>query len=88
MMFLQYAIWGAWITALGAHLEKIGFTGTEIVAIYGCMWLACILAPFIGGQVADRLMQSQQFLGFAHTVGSFLLYQTFIKPNLHQCGGT
>ena len=79
MMFLQYAIWGAWTTALGAHLEKIGFTGTEIAAIYGCMWLACILAPFIGGQVADRLMQSQQFLGFAHIAGSFLLYQTSIQ---------
>ena len=39
MMFLQYAIWGAWTTALGAHLEKIGFTGTEIAGIYGCMWL-------------------------------------------------
>ena len=22
MMFLQYAIWGAWTTALGAHLDN------------------------------------------------------------------
>ena len=33
MMFLQYAIWGAWTTALGAHLEKIGFSGTEIAGM-------------------------------------------------------
>ena len=79
MMFLQYAIWGSWTTALGAHLEKIGFSGSEIAGIYGCMWLACIVAPFIGGQVADRLMQSQQFLGIAHIVGAFLLYQTSIQ---------
>ena len=81
MMFLQYAIWGAWTTALGAHLEKIGFSGTEIAGIYGCMWLACILAPFIGGQVADRLIQSQQFLGVAHLAGAFLLYQTSIQTD-------
>ena len=36
MMFLQYAIWGSWTTALGAHLDKLGFSGSEISAIYGC----------------------------------------------------
>ena len=35
MMFLQYAIWGSWTTALGAHLVKLGFAGSEIAAIYG-----------------------------------------------------
>ena len=30
MMFLQYAIWGAWTTALGAHLEKIGFSEQKL----------------------------------------------------------
>ena len=28
MMFLQYAIWGSWTTALGAYLNKIGFAHT------------------------------------------------------------
>ena len=44
MMFLQYAIWGSWTTALGAYLDKIGFSGSEIAAIYGCLWLACMLS--------------------------------------------
>src|SRR2546425_7155236 len=29
------------------------------------LWLACIITPFIGGQLVDRLMPSQVFLGLA-----------------------
>ena len=72
MMFLQYAIWGSWTTALGAHLDKIGFTGAQIGAIYGCLWLACMIGPFIGGQLVDRLMPTQIFLAVAHLVGGVL----------------
>ena len=79
MMFLQYAIWGSWTTALGAHLDKLGFAGSEIAAIYGCLWLGCIIAPFIGGQIADRLLPTQLFLGAAHLVGGILLYFTAIQ---------
>lgn len=79
MMLLQYAIWGSWTTALGVHLVKLGFSGSEIAAIYGCMWLGCIVAPFLGGQIADRLMQTQKLLGFAHLIGAVLLYFTAIQ---------
>jgi nucleoside transporter len=79
MMLLQYAIWGSWTTALGAHLNKLGFSGSEIAAIYGCMWLGCIVAPFLGGQIADRLMQTQKLLGYAHLIGAVLLYFTAIQ---------
>ncbi|MFC1530489.1 hypothetical protein ACFL6R_07230 [Gemmatimonadota bacterium] len=27
MMFLQYAIWGAWAPVLSTHLNALGFTG-------------------------------------------------------------
>lgn len=79
MMFLQYAIWGSWTTALAAHLDKLGFSGSQIAAIYGCMWLGCIIAPFIGGQIADRLLPTQLFLGIAHIAGAALLYLTAVQ---------
>ena len=79
MMFLQYAIWGSWTTALGAHLDKLGFSGSEISAIYGCLWLGCIIAPFIGGQIADRLFPTQLFLSIAHLLGGVLLYFTALQ---------
>ena len=79
MMFLQYAIWGSWTTALGAHLDKLGFAGSEISAIYGCLWLGCIIAPFVGGQIADRLFPTQLFISVAHLLGGVLLYFTALQ---------
>ncbi len=76
MMFLQYAIWGSWTTALAVHLVKLGFSGQQIGAIYGCMWLGCMIAPLIGGQLVDRLMPTQMFLALAHITGGALLFLT------------
>jgi len=80
MMFLQYAIWGAWTTALGAHLlDTLGFSGKQTGLIYGCLWLGCMIAPFIGGQFADRLMPTQVFLALAHLIGAVFLYLTAVQ---------
>ena len=75
MMFLQYAIWGSWTTTLAGHLMRnLEFDGGQVGGIYGCLWLGCIIAPFIGGQIADRWFPSQLFLSLAHIVGGVLLY--------------
>jgi len=79
MMFLQYAIWGSWTTALAVQLVKLGFDGQQIGMIYGCMWLACMIAPFIGGQLVDRFMPTQMFLALAHITGAALLYLTAMQ---------
>ena len=80
MMFLQYAIWGAWTTALAVHLEKaLGFSGQQIGLIFGCLWLACMIAPFIGGQLVDRYMPTQLFLAVAHLLGAVFLYLTAVQ---------
>ena len=58
MMFLQYAIWGAWYAVLSAYLESdLGFSGVQVGAIYSLFPLAMIIAPFIGGQLADRYVR-------------------------------
>ena len=76
MMFLQYAIWGAWTPVLTETLQHdLGFTGAQVGFVYGMLWLACIFSPFIGGQLADRLMPTQWFLGIAHLIGAYALWQ-------------
>jgi nucleoside transporter len=79
MMFLQYAIWGAWAPVLYDYLtaaapQGLGFEATQAAWIFGALWLACIFAPTIGGQIADRWVPTQIFLGVAHLAGAAMLY--------------
>lgn len=78
MMFLQYAIWGAWAPVLwpylvGAAPDGLGLTSQQAAFLFGLLPLACILAPFTGGQIADRWVPTQWFLGAVQLVGGVLL---------------
>ncbi len=75
MMFLQYAIWGAWSVVLAAYLEdKLRFSGSQIAYIYQALPLMNLIVPFTAGQVADRFMPAQMALGLFHLVGGALLF--------------
>ena len=75
MMFLQYAIWGAWSVALSGYLEKeLGFGGQQIALIYNTLPLMNLIVPFTAGQVADRFMPAQRALALFHLVGGLLLF--------------
>lgn len=72
MMFLEYAVWGAWTPILAETVgHRLNATGVQVGALYGVLWLACIITPFIGGQLVDRIMPSQVFLGIAAAVCTF-----------------
>jgi nucleoside transporter len=74
MMFLQYAIWGAWAPVLSAYLlDDLGFTGFQAGVIYALLPLATIISPFIGGQAADRYFSSEKVIGFLQLTGGILL---------------
>jgi len=78
MMFLQYAIWGAWAPFLWPFLTAkppggLGMSEPQAAFIFGLLWLACILAPFTGGQIADRWVPTQWFLAAVHTAGGVFL---------------
>src|SRR5438046_1946572 len=73
MMFLQYMIWGAWSPVLSAYLERLGFTGVESGVIYALLPLGCMIAPFAGGQLADRYVSTEKLLAVLHLVGGVLL---------------
>lgn len=84
MMFLQYAIWGAWVVVLGAYLGSppeggnpnlyLGFAPVEVGVIFSLLPLATIIAPFIFGQLADRLVSTQYLLSICHIAGGVVLY--------------
>lgn len=74
MMFLQYAIWGAWAPVLSVYLlDDLGFTGTQTGLIFALLPLATVLAPFVGGQVADRYFSSEKIIAFLQFTGGIVL---------------
>ncbi len=73
MMFLQYMVWGLWFIKLGSYLPHIEITGYAMGNIFMAFFLAFLVSPFIGGQLADRYMPSQVVMGIAHIIGGGLL---------------
>jgi nucleoside transporter len=74
MMFLEYAIWGAWAPVLSAYLmNTLGFSGGQAGFIYSLLPIATIIAPFIGGQLADRYFPTQKVIAFMQLAGGVLL---------------
>lgn len=76
MMFLQYAIWGSWAPVLSMHLKDIGFSGAQTGQVFGAMALASMVAPWLAGQLADRLMQAQHVVALVHLAGAAVLWVT------------
>lgn len=74
MMFLQYAIWGAWAPILSKELTDLTFSGIQIGWVYSALPLACMIAPMIGGQFVDRYVPTQYFLGVVHLAGAAALW--------------
>jgi nucleoside transporter len=75
MMFLQFAVWGAWFVVLGVYMEKgLHFDGARRGWIYGTMALGTIFAPMFIGQVADRYFASEKLMALLHLAGAGLLF--------------
>lgn len=65
MNFLQFAVWGSYLTSMGAYLAKAGL-GTEIGNYYAMQGIVSIFMPAIMGMIADRWIQAQRLLSLCH----------------------
>jgi len=75
MMFMEFAIWGAWSPVLAARLlGPLKLSGKQTGWIYGTIPLACIFSPLIAGQIADRWVPTEYILAVAHLVGAVFLF--------------
>ncbi len=73
MNFLQFAVWGAYLTCMGNYLGSAGL-GPEISWFYAIQGIVSIFMPTIIGIIADRKVQPQRMLGICHLLaGAFML---------------
>lgn len=74
MMMLQYWIWGAWGSYLPVYLDDLQYTPDQAALILSMLYVASLIAPFIGGQIADRYLATERFLGIAHILGGVFIF--------------
>ena len=74
-MFMEYAIWGAWMPVLAARLlGPLKMTGKQTGWIYATLPLACIFMPLVSGQLADKYVNTEHILAVAHLAGAVLMF--------------
>ena len=74
MMFLEYAVWGAWMPVLAARLlGPLQMNGKQTGWIYATLPLASMISPLIAGQLADKYVDTRWILLLCHGLGAVLL---------------
>lgn len=73
MNFLQFAVWGAYLTSQGRYLGSIGM-GEKIGLFYSIQGIVSIFMPALLGIVADKWVPAQKTLGFAHLIAGALMF--------------
>ena len=72
LSFLQFAVWGAYLTSMGNYLGSIGL-GQQIGLFYAMQGFVSILMPAIMGIIADRWIPAQKLLGISHLIAAIFL---------------
>jgi len=81
MNFLEFAIWGAYLTCMGSYLFQVGLK-SEIGIFYAMQGIVSIFMPALIGIVADRFIPAQKVLSSCHALaGIFMLAAGFYAMN-------
>ena len=67
MNFLEFAVWGAYLTSMGSFLAKCGF-GSQIWLFYATQGFVSIFMPALMGIVADKWIPAQKVLSLCHGI--------------------
>lgn len=70
--FIEFAVWGAYLTSLGNYLGRIGMA-SNISWFYAVQGIVSIFMPGIIGIIADRYMQAQRVLSVCHLLAGVFM---------------
>ena len=72
LSFLQFAVWGAYLTSMGRYLGSAGM-GSDIGWFYSVQGIVSIFMPALIGIIADRWVPAQRMLSFCHAVAAVFM---------------
>ena len=72
MNFLQFAVWGSYLTSMGSYLADAGMA-SHIGMFYAMQGIVSIFMPAVIGIIADRWVQAQRLLGICHALAALFM---------------
>ena len=69
MNFLEFAVWGAYLTSMGIFLAGAGFAD-KIGWFYATQGFVSLFMPAVIGIIADRWVPAQKMLGLCHLLAA------------------
>ena len=72
MNFLEFAVWGAYLTCMSRYLASHGM-GANIGWFYSIQGVVSLFMPALMGIVADRWMQAQKALSLCHLLAGLFM---------------
>ncbi len=70
--FLEFAVWGAYLTSMGAYLASHGMAA-NIGWFYSVQGFVSLCMPALMGIVADRWIQAQKLLSLSHLLAGLFM---------------
>ena len=70
--FLEFAVWGAYLTSMGSYLAGVGL-GPNIGWFYSVQGIVSIFMPALMGILADRWLEGQKVLSLCHALAGLFM---------------
>ncbi len=75
MSFLQFFVWGAWLTTIGTYcMEGKGWSFREFGAVFSTLALSSLIMPSLVGIAADKWFRSEQLYGILQVAYGIILF--------------
>ena len=72
LVFIQYAVWGAYLISIGRYLAQAGL-GSQIKWFFAANGVVSLFMPALVGIIADRYIQAQRLLSLCHALAGALM---------------
>ncbi len=80
MMFLQYFVQGAYLPVASVYVQRsLGFSEKQVGLFIAALAVGPILAPFVVGQLVDRLFATERVMAVCHLAGGLLMLALYVQ---------
>ncbi|MDE5555337.1 MAG: MFS transporter [Muribaculaceae bacterium] len=83
MYFLQFGIWGCYLTCFG-QLLGVGGLGQDIAWFYAAIGVVSLISPAVMGYVSDRMISPSRLLSICHILASATMLGAWCYASSHQ----